>query len=260
MLLAIDIGNSNVVIGCLNDKNETTSLFRMVTDQKKTEDEYAAGMKNILQNNGIDCAGFEGAIICSVVPPLTEIFRNAVKKLTGCHALVVGAGIKTGLNIVIDDPATLGSDLAAAAVAAMAQFPLPAIIIDMGTATTLTVVDEGNRFIGGAIVPGVALSMNALSGGTSLLHKVPIEAPKKCISGTTTECMQSGAVYGNAALLDGMISRFEKELGKPASLVATGGIAPKILPHCSHNIVYDEDLLLKGLGIIYRKNTKGNGK
>ena len=260
MLLAIDIGNSNVVIGCLNDKNETTSLFRMVTDQKKTEDEYAAGMKNILQNNGIDCAGFEGAIICSVVPPLTEIFRNAVKKLTGCHALVVGAGVKTGLNIVIDDPATLGSDLAAAAVAAMAQFPLPAIIIDMGTATTLTVVDEGNRFIGGAIVPGVALSMNALSGGTSLLHKVPIEAPKKCISGTTTECMQSGAVYGNAALLDGMISRFEKELGKSASLIATGGIAPKIIPHCSHNIVYDEDLLLKGLGIIYRKNTKGNGK
>ena len=191
---------------------------------------------------------------------MTEIFRNAVKKLTGCHALVVGAGVKTGLNIVIDDPATLGSDLAAAAVAAMAQFPLPAIIIDMGTATTLTVVDEGNRFIGGAIVPGVALSMNALSGGTSLLHKVPIEAPKKCISGTTTECMQSGAVYGNAALLDGMISRFEKELGKPASLIATGGIAPKIIPHCSHNIVYDEDLLLKGLGIIYRKNTKGNGK
>ena len=260
MLLAIDIGNSNVVIGCLNDKNETTSLFRMVTDQKKTEDEYAAGMKTILQNNGIDCAGFEGAIICSVVPPLTEIFRAAVEKLTGCHALVVGAGIKTGLNIVIDDPATLGSDLAAAAVAAMAQFPLPAIIIDMGTATTITVVDEGNRFIGGAIVPGVALSMNALSGGTSLLHKVPIEAPKKCISGTTTECMQSGAVYGNAALLDGMISRFEKELGKPASLVATGGIAPKIIPHCSHEIIYDEDLLLKGLGIIYRKNTKGNGK
>ena len=260
MLLAIDIGNSNVVIGCLNDKNETTSLFRMVTDQKKTEDEYAAGMKTILQNNGIDCAGFEGAIICSVVPPLTEIFRAAVEKLTGRHALVVGAGIKTGLNIVIDDPATLGSDLAAAAVAAMAQFPLPAIIIDMGTATTITVVDEGNRFIGGAIVPGVALSMNALSGGTSLLHKVPIEAPKKCISGTTTECMQSGAVYGNAALLDGMISRFEKELGKPASLVATGGIAPKIIPHCSHEIIYDEDLLLKGLGIIYRKNTKGNGK
>lgn len=260
MLLAIDIGNSNVVIGCLDENNETVSLFRMVTDLKKTEDEYAAGMQTILQHNGIDTGSFEGAIICSVVPPLTDIFRTAVKKLTGCNALVVGTGIKTGLNIQIDDPATLGSDLVAAAVAAIARFPLPAIIIDMGTATTLTVVDEGNRFIGGAIVPGLMLSMNALSSGTSLLHKVPMQAPKKCISGTTTECMQSGAIYGNAALLDGMIDRFEKELGKPATVVATGGIASKIIPHCTHQIIYDEDLLLKGLGIIYKKNTKGSTK
>ena len=256
MILVVDIGNSNVVIGCLNEKNETVSLFRMVTDLKKTEDEYAAGMQTILRHNGIDCQGFEGAIVCSVVPPLTEIFRAAVEKLTGHRALVVGAGVKTGLNILIDDPSSLGSDLAAAAVAAMVDYPQPVIIIDMGTATTITVVDEGNRFIGGAIVPGVALSMNALSGGTSLLHKVPIEAPKKCISGTTTACMQSGAVFGNAALLDGMIDRFEEELGKKASVVATGGIAAKILPHCRHEIVYDEDLLLKGLGIIYRKNVK----
>jgi type III pantothenate kinase len=187
---------------------------------------------------------------------LTEIFRAAVKKLTGHRALVVGSGVKTGLNILIDDPSSLGSDLAAAAVAAMVDYPQPVIIIDMGTATTITVVDEGNRFIGGAIVPGVALSMNALSGGTSLLHKVPIEAPKKCISGTTTACMQSGAVFGNAALLDGMIDRFEQELGKKTTVVATGGIAAKIIPHCQHRIVYDEDLLLKGLGIIYRKNVK----
>jgi type III pantothenate kinase len=256
MLLAIDIGNSNVVIGCLNEKNETVSLFRMVTDLKKTEDEYAAGMQAILLHNGISCDGFEGAIICSVVPPLTEIFRTAVKKLTGHKALVVGAGVKTGLNILIDDPSSLGSDLAAAAVAAMVDYPQPVIIIDMGTATTMTVVDEGNRFIGGAIIPGVALSMNALSGGTSLLHKVPIEAPKKCISGTTTACMQSGAVYGNAALLDGMIDRFEEELGKKTTVVATGGIAAKVIPHCRHEIIYDEDLLLKGLGIIYRKNVK----
>lgn len=256
MLLAIDIGNSNVVIGCLNENNETVSLFRMVTDLKKTEDEYAAGMQTILRHNGIACDGFEGAIICSVVPPLTEIFRTAVEKLTGHRALVVGAGVKTGLNILIDDPSSLGSDLAAAAVAAMVQFPQPVIIIDMGTATTMTVVDEGNRFIGGAIIPGVALSMNALSGGTSLLHKVPIEAPKKCISGTTTACMQSGAVFGNAALLDGMIDRFEAELGKKTTVVATGGIAAKVIPHCRHEIIYDEDLLLKGLGIIYRKNVR----
>lgn len=260
MLLAIDIGNSNVVIGCLNQQNETVSLFRMVTDLKKTEDEYAAGMLTILTHNGIDCSAFEGAIICSVVPPLTEIFRIAVEKLTGHRALVVGAGIKTGLNIMIENPASLGSDLVAAAVAAMAAFPQPVIIIDMGTATTMTVVDEGSRFIGGAIIPGVALSMNALSSGTSLLHKVPMEAPKKCINSTTTECMQSGAVFGNASLLDGLIDRFEAELGKSAAVVATGGIAPKIIPYCHHEIIYDEDLLLKGLGIIYRKNVRGFGK
>ena len=256
MLLAIDIGNSNVVIGCLNDKNETVSLFRMVTDLKKTEDEYAAGMQTILAHNGIDGSCFEGVIISSVVPPLTEIFRSAAKKLTGRHALVVGSGIKTGLNIQIEDPSTLGADLVAAAVAAIARFPQPIVIIDMGTATTMTVVDEGNRFIGGAIIPGVALSMSALSGGTSLLHKVPLEAPKKCISDTTTACMQSGAVYGSAAMLDGMIDRFEAELGKKATVVATGGIAGKIIPHCRHQIIYDEDLLLKGLHIIYKKNTK----
>jgi len=256
MLLAIDIGNSNVVIGCVNERDETVAQFRMVTDLKKTGDEYAAGMRTILQYNNVDCKGFAGAIICSVVPPLTEPFRQAVEQITGCKALVVGAGVKTGLNIMIENPASLGSDIVAASVAAIAQFPLPVIVIDMGTATTITVVDEGNRYIGGAIVPGVALSMGALSSGTSLLQKVPIEAPKKAICGTTTESMQSGAVYGNAAMLDGMISRFEQELGRKASIVATGGIAAKIVSYCQHEIVYEEDLLMKGLNIIYKKNKK----
>ena len=256
MLLAIDIGNSNVVIGCLNEHNETIKLFRMVTDLKKTDDEYAAGIKTILQYSGLDLNAFEGAIICSVVPPLTDIFRSAVEEITGHRALVVGTGVKTGLNVMIDNPGTLGSDIVAASVAAMADFPLPVIVFDMGTATTITVVDKGNKFLGGAIVPGVALSMNALSAGTSLLQKVPIEAPKKCISTTTTECMQSGAVYGNAAMLDGMIDRFEAELGVKCSLVATGGIAARIVPHCKHQIAYDENLLLRGLGIIYRKNQR----
>ena len=256
MLLAIDIGNSNVVIGCLDKDNQTTALFRMVTDLKKTEDEYASGMKTILEYNGVDCSAFEGAIICSVVPPLTEIFRIAAEKIVGCQALVVGAGVKTGLNIMIENPASLGSDIVAASVAAMAEFPLPVIVIDMGTATTVTVVDTGNRFLGGAIIPGVALSMNALSSGTSLLQKVPVEAPKKAICGTTIESMQSGAVFGNAAMLDGMIDRFEQELGRPMSVVATGGIAAKIVPHCRHEITYDENLLLRGLGIIYKKNRR----
>lgn len=256
MLLAIDIGNSNVVIGCLDEKDKVCALFRMVTDLKKTEDEYAAGMKTILEYNKIDCTAFEGAIICSVVPPLTDIFRIAVERIIGRKAVIVGAGVKTGLNIMIENPATLGSDIVAASVAAMAEFPQPVIVIDMGTATTITVVDRGNKFIGGAIVPGVALSINALSSGTSLLQKVPIEAPEKSICTLTTESMQSGAVFGNAALIDGMIDRFEQELGCSTSIVATGGIAAKIIPHCRHKIVYDEDLLLKGLNIIYKKNKR----
>lgn len=256
MLLAVDIGNTNVVIGCLDENNRVTKLFRMVTDLKKTEDEYAAGIAMILQLGNMDPKSFEGAVICSVVPPLTEIFRKAAEQFTGCKAVVVGAGIKTGLNIMIENPASLGSDIVAASVAAMQEFPLPVIVVDMGTATTITVIDEGNRFLGGAIVPGVALSLNALSSGTSLLQTVPIDAPKKVISDTTIACMQSGAIYGNASMLDGMIDRFEAQLGRKASLVATGGIACKIVPHCKHEIVYDENLLLRGLGIIYQKNKR----
>lgn len=256
MLLAIDIGNSNVVIGCLNEEYETIKQFRMVTDLKKTDDEYASGMKTILQYNNIDCSAFEGAIICSVVPPLTETFRNAVETITGHHALVVGSGIKTGLNIMIENPASLGSDIVAVSVGAMVDYPLPVIVLDMGTATTITVVDKGNKYLGGAIVPGVALSINALSAGTSLLQKVPIEAPGKCICTTTTTSMQSGAVYGNAAMIDGMIDRFEQELGCQASVVATGGMSAKIIPYCKRNVVYDENLLLRGLGIIYKKNQR----
>ena len=256
MLLAVDIGNTNVVIGCLDENNRVTKLFRMVTDLKKTEDEYAAGIAMILQLGNMAPNTFEGAIICSVVPPLTEIFRKAAEQFTGRKAMVVGAGIKTGLNIMIENPASLGSDIVAASVAAMQEFPLPVIVVDMGTATTITVIDEGNRFLGGAIVPGVALSLNALSAGTSLLQTVPIDAPQKVISDTTIACMQSGAIYGNASMLDGMIDRFEQQLGRKASLVATGGIAAKIVPHCKHEIVYDENLLLRGLGILYQKNKR----
>ena len=256
MLLAIDIGNSNVVIGCLDEEHNANKLFRMVTDLKKTEDEYAAEMKMILEFNDVDCAKFEGAIICSVVPPLTEIFRVAVHKITGKCALIVGTGVKTGLNIMIENPASLGSDLVATGVAAMADYKLPVIIFDMGTATTITVVDKKGNYIGGAIFPGVALSMNALSSGTSLLQKVPIEAPDKYINTTTLESMQSGAVFGTASMMDGMIDRFEEELGEQCSVVATGGIASRIVPHCRHNVVYDENLLLRGLGMIYRRNKR----
>jgi type III pantothenate kinase len=255
MILAVDIGNSNIVFGGV-EGNDIVFEARIRTDWTKTSDEYCVDLKIILDVYHVSPADIEGSIISSVVPQVLNSIKTAILKLTGKNALVVGPGLKTGLNIKIENPAQTGADLVVGCVAALREHKPPMIVIDMGTATTITVVDKGNKFIGGAIVPGVALSMNALSSGTSLLQKVPIEAPKKCINTTSKESMQSGAVFGTASLMDGMIDRFERELGCKASLVATGGLAIKIFPHCTHEILYQEDLVLKGLAIIYHKNKR----
>ncbi|MDR1156866.1 MAG: type III pantothenate kinase [Oscillospiraceae bacterium] len=255
MLLVVDVGNSNIVFGCVRGE-EISGMFRMETDIHKTEYEYAVAIRQILALDGIDAGDFTGAIVSSVVPPLTNPVRLAVKRITGCDALVVGAGLKTGLNIRIDDPAQLGSDLVATGVAASSMYELPVIIFDMGTATTIGVVDKKANFIGGAIFPGVALSIDALVSSTSQLPKVPIEAPARGISTNTIDCMKSGAIFGTAAMMDGMIDRFEKELGMPARVVATGGLSARVVPYCRHAIVHDETLLLRGLRILYEKNRK----
>ena len=255
MLLAIDVGNSNIAAGCVIN-GEIVCVFRMASDISKTEDEYTAAMKNILEFNSIDCGKFTGAVIASVVPPLTGTINRAAKMLTGSDAVIVGAGVKTGLNILIDDPAQLGGDMVAAAVAVRVSYGLPVIVVDLGTATKLFVIDENASFVGGAIFPGAELSMNALSAGTSQLPRVPIEAPKKHISANTVDCMKSGAIFGNAAMIDGMVERFESELGKKANIVATGGLADGIYQHCRRDIIYDPYLILRGLEIIYDKNKK----
>ncbi len=255
MILALDIGNTHIVMGCLED-DEIKKVARMATDPLRTEHEYAVMIKQILEIDSIDNRGFSGAIISSVVPPLTSTLKKAVERVTGHRPMVVGAGLKTGLNIMLDNPAQLGSDLVAAGVAAQADYKLPVIIIDMGTATTITVINENSAFLGGAIIPGTALSMNALASGTSQLPKVSIEAPKRCIGTNTIDCMKSGAVFGAASMLDGMIERIEAELGTTASVVATGGLARSVTPYCNREIVCDDDLLLRGLGIIYNKNAR----
>jgi len=255
MLLAIDAGNSNITVGCINS-GEIVCVFRIATEISKTEHEYAASIKSILDFNLNDNYDFTGAVIASVVPPLTGILYRTVKMLTGYDAVVVGAGIKTGLNILLDDPGQLGSDIVAAAVSARVSYKLPVIVVDMGTATKLFVINENSGFAGGAIFPGIGLSMNALSAGTSQLPKVPIEAPKKCISANTIDCMKSGAIFGTASMIDGMAERFEYELGKKASIVATGGHAEAIYRHCKCGIVYDPHLILRGMEILYEKNIK----
>ena len=255
MILALDIGNTHIVLGCIEGR-KIINIARMASDTLKTEHEYAVLMKQILELDNIDISTVEGGIISSVVPPLTGTLKKAIQRVTGHKPMVVGAGIKTGLNILIDNPAQLGSDLAVSAVAALNEYKPPIIAVDMGTATTIMVIDKNGSFLGGQILPGVALSMNALASKTSQLPKVSIEAPKKVIGTNTIDSMKSGAVFGAASMLDGMIDRIEEEIGMSATVVATGGLSGSIVPYCKHEIICDDDLLLKGLAIIYEKNVK----
>lgn len=255
MIIAIDVGNTNIVFGCLDDEH-IYFISRISTDRFRTSDEYAVLFKSILEMNHAELGKIDGGIISSVVPALSGVLRDAVEKITGHRSLVVGSGVKTGLNILIDNPAQLGSDLVVDAVAAIAEYPKPILVFDMGTATTLSVVDKNGNYIGGMIIPGVTLALEALSRGTSQLPHIRLEAPRRVIGTNTIDCMKSGIVYGNAAILDGTITRIEEELGESATVVATGGLAAIIVPHCKQKIICDENLMLKGLRILYNKNKR----
>ena len=253
MILAIDMGNSNIVIGCIDDEK---SYFEehLSTDKSKTALEYAIGFHTVLELYNIDVSRIEGAIISSVVPPLTNVVKSAVEKIIGKTPLVVGPGIKTGLNLQMDNPRSVGSDLIVDAVAGITEYGAPLILIDMGTATTMSVVDKDNNYVGGVIMTGLRLAMESLSSRASQLFNVSLEVPKNVIGKNTTDCMKSGIVLGNAACIDGMIDRLEEELGYSTTVVATGGLAHVVIPLCKHDIIVDDALLLKGLKIIYDKN------
>jgi type III pantothenate kinase len=255
MILAVDVGNTNITLGGL-DKNRIYFLSRISTDTCKTHDEYAIMLRSILLLNKISFTDIEGAIISSVVPPLTYALQRAVEAVIEKKPMILGPGIKTGLNILIDNPAQLGSDLVAAAVAAISKYPKPLVIIDMGTATTFSVVDANGRMLGGFIYPGVRISHDALIESTSQLPRVGLDAPARVVSSNTVECMQSGLIYGNAAMVDGMLERVENELGFKVTAIATGGLADIVVPHCKREIIYDGNLILEGLRIIYEKNKK----
>lgn len=253
MILAIDIGNTNIVVGCL-DREKTYFIERISTVRTRTELEYAVDIKTILDIYHIKKPEVEGCIISSVVPQITNVVKLAAEKILKKEVMVLGPGIKTGLNIQMDNPGQLGADLVADAVAGIAHYPVPLIIIDMGTATTICVVDEKKNYIGGMIMPGVGVSLDALTARASQLSGIGIEAPKRIIGKNTIECMKSGVLYSNAAAMDGCIERMEEELGQKTTVIATGGLAKKIIPFCKKDIILDEDLLLKGLLVIYEKN------
>ena len=255
MILAVDIGNTHICLGTAEGTN-VRQIARLVTDPLRTENEYAVLMRQMLAFEGIPADGFEGAIVSSVVPPLTGTMKLAIQIVTGKEALVVGSGIRTGLNIRIDDPAQLGGDLAVGAVAALHECKPPMVILDMGTATTIEVVEPENVYMGGVIFPGVKVSLDALTSRAAQLPGISLDKPKQVIGKNTVDCMRSGMIYGTASMIDGLIDRMEEELGHSSTLVATGGMAQFITPLCKHNIILEKDLLLKGLNIIYKKNKK----
>ena len=253
MILAIDIGNTNIVVGCI-DEEKTYFIERVSTDRSKTELEYAIVIKNVLDIFKMSPKELEGGIVCSVVPQITQIVKLAAEKILKKEVMVLGPGVKTGLNIMMDNPGQLGADLVADAVAGLKEYPVPFIVIDMGTATTVSVVNGKKQYIGGMILPGIGISLDALTARASQLSGISIDAPKHVIGRNTIECMKSGVLYSNAAAIDGIIDRVEEELGEKATVIATGGLAKKIVSHCKKDIILDEDLLLKGLLVIYEKN------
>lgn len=255
MILALDIGNTHITIG-VYDQQDLKFVSRMATDRARTEDQYAIELRDILDIYGVAIKDMEGAIISSVVPSLTTAMKRAIRRLTKVQPMSIGPGMKTGLNIRINDPATLGPDLVAGAVAAIKMYPCPCIVFDLGTATTISVIDKDQNMLGGCIMPGAGISLDALTARSALLPSVSIEAPEHVIGANTPDCMRSGTVFGTASMMDGMCDRIEEELGMPCTVVATGGLAKDIVPHCRRNVIFCDNLLLEGLRILYEKNSE----
>lgn len=254
MILAFDIGNTNIVIGLLEGTTILNSA-RIATDKKKTEIDFLIQFQQMLEIFKISKDNIEGTIVSSVVPEVTNQVISALKLLTDKKIHIVGPGIKTGLSIKIENPQTLGADRVCDAVCVIEEYKVPAIIIDMGTATTISVIDGNRNHIGGMIIPGIKTSLDSLSYNASQLPFISLDEPKALIGKNTIDCMKSGIIYGNASLIDGLIDRIKKELNEDFIVIATGGFGKYIIPHCKNKIIYDQNLLLKGLYYIYKKNS-----
>ena len=255
MILTIDVGNSNIVIGGV-EGDEIAFEARLRTEATKTSDQYCVDLKILMDVYGVKAENIDGCIIASVVPQVLNSMQTAVKKLTGKQSLVVGPGLKTGLNILLENPSQTGADLVVGCVAALREHKPPMIVIDMGTATTMVVLDKNGALVGGCICPGVKISMDALTNGTALLPGLQLDQPKKAIGRNTIDCMRSGIMMGAACMLDGMVQRMEEELGYPTTVIATGGIGKFVTPMCRTPMIYDKDLLVKGLAALYRENKR----
>ena len=253
MVLAIDIGNTHILLGCFEDRKVLFTEL-LTTNKTSTDLEYASLIKSALEFNGTGFDAIDGAIISSVVPQVTGTIKSAVERFSSVVPLVVGPGVKTGLKIRIDNPAQLGSDLVVSAVAGIKEYGVPQINIYMGTATAFSLIDSEKNFCGTSIGAGMGIEAEALSSKTSQLPNIAFETPRKVIGTNTVDSMKSGLIYQNAALIDGMIDRIEEEYGGKCVLTATGRYASLVAPLCRHKIVVDKDMLLKGLIEVYYKN------
>lgn len=250
MLLVIDVGNTNIVLGAM-EGYEVRRYARLETDCGAGAENYLAQIRSAM--SGLK---FDGAILASVVPEVNDALRAAAKVLTGKECPVLDHTTKTGMPLLVDAPETVGADIIAGCAAAKNRYPLPLVVADLGTANTVMAVNQDGAYCGGIIAAGLKMQLQALGAGTSLLPNLEIAAPKRCIGTNTVDCLESGAVYGTAAMLDGVVDRMEQELGAPLTVVATGGLSELVCAHCRHEVHLEPELLLKGLVDIYGKNVK----
>lgn len=254
MIIVSDVGNTNIVFGVF-DGDKLVFESRVDTNRNRMADQYSVIINQVFDLYELDRKEIDGAVISSVVPPVSDQLKLSVQKLFGVTPLMVGAGVKTGLNIRIDDPSTLGADLACGAAAAKELYPLPCIVIDLGTATKVFAVDKTGAMIGGIIAPGVKISLEALARGAASLPMISLEGHSPVIGKNTIDCMRSGALYGHAGMLDSFIDRFQEELGA-ATVVATGGFIHVLKDYCRHEFIVNPQLVMEGMRIIYNKNKK----
>lgn len=254
MLLTIDIGNTNVVLGVWSTE-VLIAHWRVATEHQRMADEYAVLLSSLFYLENIQTSGVDGAIICSVVPAVQEAFRVAIKSFWGIEAMIVSADLELGMDIVYSPPEAVGADRIANAVAAIEKYGAPAVVVDFGTATTLDAISAEGAYVGGSIAPGLQISVDALYARTARLRPVPLDAPSCPIGGDTASSLQSGIIYGYAGLVDGLVRRFQESLGMNAAVIGTGGLAPVVVPHARTVHEIDLDLTLLGLRLLYDRNT-----
>ena len=259
MILTIDIGNTAITMGLFTPEGKLQFRGSLKTDKNKTRDQIAIDLLDMFHLYRSDLQGITGAVISSVVPPMTSAMAGAVEQLSGVRPMIVGPGVKTGMNILAEIHNQLGADIVASSVAAMQKYPQPIIVIDMGTATTFSYLSE-STYKGCVIIPGVRIAVEALSGRAAELPHISLEQPPSIFGRSTIDAMRSGVLYGNAAMIDGMIQRLEDASAPAAAVVATGGNTLAVLRECKRDILYDADLLLDGLHLVYRKNIEAKQK